>query len=90
MARWIMLGLTILGFTIVFTTKSPGLLGLGILLGLVGFIGFVFALAADRISASARPEANMATVDDINAMRRRMPPPPRPAAPTPPPGEPAS
>lgn len=85
MARWIMLGLTILGFTIVFTTRSPGLLGLGILVGLVGFVGFVFALAADRVSASARPEATMASVDDIHAMRRRTPARPvvaaKPAAP---------
>lgn len=84
MARWIMLGLTILGFAIVFTTTSTGLLGLGLLLGLVGFVGFVFALAADRISASARPEATMATVDDIHAMRRRVPArPPVPETPAP-------
>lgn len=89
MARWMMLGLTILGFAIVFTTRSPGLLGLGMLLGLVGFVGFVFALAADRISASARPEATMASVDDIHAMRRRTPVRQVPAKPaTPPPVEP--
>lgn len=87
MARWIMLGLTILGFAIVFTTRSPGLLGLGMLLGLAGFIGFVFALAADRVSASARPEATIASVDDIHAMRRRTPV--RPAASAAPPVEPA-
>lgn len=84
MARWIMLGLTILGFAIVFTTRSPGLLGLGMLLGLVGFVGFVFALASDRISANARPEATMASVDDIHAMRRRAVPRPAPPAPKPP------
>ena len=87
MARWIMLGLTILGFAIVFTTRSPGLLGLGILIGLVGFIGFVFALAADRVSASARPEATIASVDDIHAMRGRRPG--RPPTPVPPPVGPA-
>lgn len=92
MARWIMLGQTILGFAIVFTTRSSGLLGLGLLLGLVGFIGFVFALAADRVSASARPEATIASVDDIHAMRGRRPVRPRPPTqPTPaaPPVEPA-
>lgn len=91
MARWIMLGLTILGFAIVFTTRSPGLLGLGMLLGLVGFVGFVFALAADRVSASARPEVTIASVDDIHAMRGRRPPvrPSPPVAPATPPVEPA-
>jgi uncharacterized protein (DUF58 family) len=90
MARWLMLGLTILGFAIVFTTRSPGLLGLGMLIGLFGFVGFVFALAADRVSASARPETTMASVDDIHAMRGR--PPARsavPAKPATPPVEPA-
>lgn len=84
MARWIMLGLTILGFAIVFTTRSSGLLLLGILLGLGGFIGFVFALAADRVSARARPEATMASVDDLHALRRRIPARSTPTAPQPP------
>lgn len=89
MARWIMLGLTILGFAIVFTTRSPGLLGLGLLLGLIGFIGFVFVLAADRVSASARPEATMASVNEIHAMRARKPANPA-ARSAPPPAEPTS
>lgn len=87
MARWIMLGLTILGFAIVFTTRSSGLLLLGILLGLGGFVGFVFALAADRVSARARPETTMASVDDLHALRRRIPARPtpvRPVSPKPP------
>ena len=72
MARWILLCLTILGFVVVFTTRSPALLGLGLVAGIGGFIGFVFALAADRISAAARPETSIATVDELGAMRRRV------------------
>jgi Tfp pilus assembly protein PilX len=71
MARWIMLGLTALGLVLVFVTKSPGLLAVGLLLGLIGIIGFVFALAADRISANARPESSMAAVEDLAALRKR-------------------
>lgn len=71
MARWITLGLTLLGFALVFSTKSPGLLGLGLLLSLVGIVGFVFALAAARVSASARPEASMVIGEDVAALRRR-------------------
>ena len=74
MARWITLALTILGFAIAFTTKSPGLLGLGLLLGLVGLFGFVFALAAARISANARSEASMASAEDLRALHRAPPP----------------
>lgn len=71
MPRWIMLGLTILGFALVFIAKSPGLLGLGLLLGIVGMIGFVSAIAAERISASARPDAAMASVEDLVALKER-------------------
>jgi hypothetical protein len=71
MARWLMLGLTTLGLVVVFTTKSPGWLGTGLLFGIVGFFGFVLALAADRVSASARPESSMAAVDDLAALRKR-------------------
>ena len=78
MTRWIMLVLAVLGFMLAFMTKSPGLLGLGLLLGLIGVVGFVFALAADRVSANARPEAAMAAVEDLVALRKRTPASPRP------------
>ena len=60
------------------------MLGIGLLLVLIGVVGFVFALAADRIAANARPEASMAAVEDLAALRRKRvaaPAPPRPAAP---------
>jgi len=72
MARWILLCLTILGLVVVFTTRSPALLGVGLLLGIGGFIGFVFALAADRISAASRPETSIASVDELSALRRQV------------------
>lgn len=86
MTRWIMLALTLLGFVLMFTTKSPILLGLGLLFAVVGFVGFVLALAADRVSASARPETSMASRDDLVALRQ----PRRPTAPSAPPARPAA
>ncbi|GAA0712313.1 hypothetical protein [Dokdonella soli] len=71
MARWIMLGFTILGFVLVFSAKAPGLLAIGLLLALIGVIGFVLALASDRISANARPDASMASTEDLVALRKR-------------------
>ena len=79
MMRWIMLVLAVLGFVLALMTKSPGLLGIGLLLGLIGVIGFVFALAADRVSANARPEAAMAAVEDLVALRKRSAGPARPS-----------
>ncbi|MGH8174337.1 MAG: hypothetical protein ACREPX_14455 [Rhodanobacteraceae bacterium] len=73
MLRWIMLALIVLGIAVTFTTKSVGLLSLGILMGVVGFFGMVFSLAADRVSASARPESSMAGPEDLAAMRTRRP-----------------
>ena len=71
MGRWIMLGLTIIGAALVFSTKSAALLSLGLLCSVFGFFGFVFALVADRVSASARPETSMAAADDLAALRKR-------------------
>lgn len=71
MIRWILLGLIVLGIAITFTTTSAGLLGLGLVMGFVGLFGMVFSFAADRVSASARPESAMAGPEDLAAMRTR-------------------
>jgi Tfp pilus assembly protein PilX len=71
MTRWIMLAFVLIGLALVFTVKSPGLLGIGLLLALVGVVGFVLALASDRISANARPETTMASREDLTALRDR-------------------
>jgi hypothetical protein len=73
MARLLLLLMTLAGSVLVFTAKSSGLLGLGLLLGIVGFFGLVLAMAAARVSASARPEASMASVEEISALRKRTP-----------------
>jgi len=79
MTRWIMLVLTILGFALIFSTKSAALLAIGLLLAVIGFCGFVMSLLADRVSASARPETSMASTEDLVALRR----PRKPVAPPP-------
>lgn len=81
MARWILLFLALAGLALAFTTKSPSLLGVGILLILVGSFGFVVSLANARISANARPETAMASAEDLMALRRQRAMPPRPAQP---------
>lgn len=75
MTRWILLGLTLIGFTLTFVAKSSGVLALGLLLGVVGLFGFIFALAADRIAAGARPDASMASPEDLAALGKRAVPP---------------
>jgi len=71
--RWIMLVLTLIGFALALVTKSPGLLALGLFLGFVGMFGLVFSMAADRVSASARPESAMAAPEDLAKLGARRP-----------------
>lgn len=70
MLRWMLLALTILGFVLVFSSKSTLVLALGLLLVGVGLFGFIFALAADRISANARPDTSMASTEDLIALNK--------------------
>jgi len=69
--RWIMLLLAIAGFALVFTTKSPALLGFGLLVGLVCSLGFCLALAAARISANAQPESMLIVDPEVSSLRAR-------------------
>ena len=67
--RWILLGLTILGFAMTFIAKTPGFLAFGLLLGFVGLFGMVFSIASDRIASRARPDTAMLTTEDLTALR---------------------
>jgi hypothetical protein len=69
--RWIMLGLTILGFAMTFLAKTPGVLAIGLVLGFVGLFGMVFSIAADRIASGARPDTAMLATEDLAALRAR-------------------
>ncbi len=71
MTRWIMLALALIGLTVAFTTKSPGVLGISLVVVLVGLCGFVISLAADRVSANTRPEAAMLQPEVLAAIRER-------------------
>ena len=70
--RWLLLVLTVVGFTLTFMAKGPLLLAVGLVLGFIGFFGFIIALAADRVSASTRPETAMLGAEDLAAMRARQ------------------
>jgi len=69
--RWIMVGLTILGFAMTFIAKTPGFLAIGLVLGFVGLFGLVFSIAADRVASRARPDTAMLTTEDLAALRAR-------------------
>lgn len=69
--RWLLLLTAVVGFTVAFTTRSPGLLALGLLIGLAGLFGFTLAMAAARIAQTAQPAANLIANAEVSAMRAR-------------------
>ncbi|MBN8482068.1 MAG: hypothetical protein J0L88_10820 [Xanthomonadales bacterium] len=71
MTRWIMIALLVIGMGMAFLTHSPGVLGLGLVLAVVGAFGTVMSIAAERIAARSRPEAAMLQPDVIAALRER-------------------
>lgn len=69
--RWISLLVAIAGFALAFTTKSPGMLGLGLVAGFGGLLSFALAMAAARIAETAQPDTALIVDAEINAIRAR-------------------
>jgi hypothetical protein len=69
--RWICLIAAVGGFALAFTTKSPGMLGLGLLLGFGGLVGFTLAWASARIAETAQPAAALIVDPEVNALRSK-------------------
>jgi len=78
--RWILLLLAFGAFVLAFSTKSAGVMGLALVVGLVVLVAALFAFAAAKIVATSRPDAALLTDKDINALRASV----RKAKPTPP------
>ena len=69
--RWILLVAAIAGFGIAFTTTSPSLMGLGLLFGCGGLLGFGLSLAASRIAQTAQSETILIVDPEIRALRAK-------------------
>ena len=54
--RWLLLALTVFGLLLALSAHTPGRLGLGLALLLLGALASVFAFAQARIRGSARDE----------------------------------
>ena len=77
--RWVFLLVGMFGFAVVFSAKTPGALGLGLVVGFVGLFGALLGFAAARIASSAQPDAALLTDKDITALRASMRKPATPA-----------
>lgn len=67
--RFVFLFIALAGFVFAFFAKTPGMLGLGLALGLICLFASVFGFAAERVASAARPDAALLTDQDINALR---------------------
>ena len=77
--RWILLLFAFGAFVLAFSTKSAGVMGLALVVGLVVLVAALFSFAAAKIEATSRPDAALLTDKDINALRASV----RKAKPTP-------
>jgi hypothetical protein len=69
--RWIMVAVAAFGFALVVLGGTPGMIGIGFALGLVGLCGALVAFAAVRVASGTRPETEMLGREEIAAMRAR-------------------
>jgi hypothetical protein len=58
MGRWVLVGVSVLGFATAFGTRSPGLLAVGLLVGLGALVGAALAFAAARIEGSTQGQSS--------------------------------
>lgn len=70
--RWILLVVAVLGFGLTFSARTPGLMGIGLLLGFIGLLGALFAFAAARIAATSRPDIMLLSDKDISRVRASL------------------
>jgi len=77
--RWVFLLIGMFGFAVVFSAKTPGALGLGLVVGFIGLFAALLGFAAVRIASSAQPDAALLTDKDITALRASVR---KPATPT--------
>jgi hypothetical protein len=71
---WILLIVAVIGFSLGFSAKSAGLMGLGIVVGMFCLVGSFFGFAAARIESTARPDIAIMSPKDLQSLRGGAPP----------------
>lgn len=69
--RWVSLVVAIVGFGVAFTTASPSLMGIGLVLGCCSLLAFGLGLVAARIAQNAQPETTLYVDPEISALRAK-------------------
>ncbi|HEX4481251.1 MAG TPA: hypothetical protein VH082_10605 [Rudaea sp.] len=80
--RWLLLIVALAAFSLAYMARSPEMLGIAVLVGVVALVGSFLSFAQARIESTARPDAAMLSDKDIallrNAMRNAKKNPPSP------------
>jgi hypothetical protein len=81
--RWLLLAFALALFGLAGMTRSGGMLAFCVVFGLVVLFAAFFAFVAEKISATARPDAALLTDKDINVLRASVRKPVPPSTPAP-------
>lgn len=68
---WLFLLIAIGSFLVAFTTHSPALLGVSLLLGLLTAVAFFMSLLAQRMGSTSTTEALRLNPDELRRMREQ-------------------
>lgn len=67
--RWFLIAALIAGFAIAFSTRSPGVLAIGLVLAGIGVIGTILQVLDSRMGASARTDAMLLADREVASIR---------------------
>ncbi|HET8940847.1 MAG TPA: hypothetical protein VFN13_02555 [Rudaea sp.] len=70
--RWVLLVIATFGFGLGFSAKTPGVMGIGLLIGFVGLFASLLLFAAARIAANSRPDSALLTDKEISLLRASL------------------
>ena len=69
--HWLFLLIAVGSFLVAFTTHSPALLGISLLLGLVTSVAFFMSMLAQRMGSTTSSEALRLNPDELRRMREQ-------------------
>lgn len=70
--RWVLLVIATFGFGLGFSAKTPGVMGIGLLIGFVGLFASLLLFAAARIAANSQPDSALLTDKEISLLRASL------------------
>jgi Sec-independent protein secretion pathway component TatC len=70
--HWILLLVSVIGFAAAVFAPTPGMMGVGLVVGFVALFGGFLGLISARIAERARPEAMLFGDAEINALRKSV------------------